>query len=142
MKLRLAAILLIAISVIGVGWFYVVNFKTPQSSSLGKQKNLVISQINVDQVDILNSSLQPDQKYIVVKGTTVDSCSQLSEPEIIMATQSSDIQIEIYAYKPTDAECNQEETLFEEEVVLDLSGYPTGEYTLDIVGYKKVFNHE
>jgi len=86
------------------------------SSSPNQADSPIISNVFVDELQVLKLETVPPQVNLVVRGRLTDSCSTIDQ--INQQRFGHAIDISITSYKPADAVCNPGEQPFEEYILL------------------------
>lgn len=118
------------IIIIYVGVFFAANGSRPHTE-LNQEGDLILISPQISNIELLENTLQPDFYIVVVTGNLPDNCMQLQLPTVEYNQQDT-FTIDLKAYKPDDAICLPETTEFTQDVELDLSQVPKGEYQIKI----------
>lgn len=109
------------------------------NTSIHPQDSLVVSNVFVDNVDILVMESFPVQVNAVVKGTFPDPCTRIDEIRKSFENDTNTFLIEINAAKPADTDCRRGIDTFEEVVELDVQNLVAGTYTVNVNGVEETF---
>lgn len=124
--------------VVGVGWYFLDRFSKVEPTTSLPVGDLVMTNIIVDQVDVLIMESYPVQIITEIKGRLPDPCSNMEQPEV--RREGNDFFIDIVVTKPSDSVCEQtQQAIFEEGVLLDVTNLKKGNYTVSVGGKKAEF---
>jgi inhibitor of cysteine peptidase len=115
--------------------------ETPASESTATPEvTLVGTTVFVQSVEVQGLDSDPLEVTALVRGQLPDACSFIEGYELEFKEQT--FKITMTGVRRPDARCAQMLTPFEQEVPLDVSGLPTGEYTVDVNGMTTQFDLE
>ena len=104
--------------------------------SLGA-RDLIISNVKVEQVEVLVMKSFPVQVNLVVKGKLGDPCSMLGAIE--KWREEETFYYLMRTMKPIDAKCELEEKKFEEIVEVNVEELEVGRYVVNVNGVEEGF---
>ena len=102
-----------------------------EASSESLTGEFITGKANVESVEILVLESFPVQVNVVARGHHPDGCTQISNAEQDSIGEFT-ISFTIFAVRPTDVDCTQENVPFEETFPLDVEGLPAGNYTVEV----------
>ncbi len=127
--------LIFFVGVVGVMMF---TFDGEESVSVGRRGDVVISNVEVSDVDLLVMESFPVQVNAVVKGQFFDSCSEFGE--VSEWRDGNVFGFVLNAQKPHDADCDEGlKQGFEEVIDVPVLGLEKGEYVVEVNGVREVF---
>lgn len=109
-------------------------------TSTSRQGDLVMTNVQVDNLDLLTNVVQPDLMILVVEGRLADSCSQLQSPQISLDEQIFNIQLK--AYKPDDAVCEEQPNRFKEDLQIETESLSSGDYLIKVNNQEIAFTKD
>lgn len=122
---------------LGLSFLVIYYFSYPKNLNYGSNAGdgLIVSNVNIDSIDLLHSSVQPGLYILVIKGMLPDSCSQIEDT--VISIKPNQIDVSLNAKKPSDSVCSTEEREFEISKELDFSNLPEGEYLIKVAEFEK-----
>ncbi|MEZ4711727.1 MAG: hypothetical protein R3A44_31335 [Caldilineaceae bacterium] len=110
---------------------------TPESVPADDALESTLRDALIRSIDVNVADASTDQVTVVVQGEFRNGCAQIDQ--ISQRMEGSTFIIEITTIQPADMMCTQALVPFEETVQLEVSGLPTGTYTVDVNGVTETF---
>jgi inhibitor of cysteine peptidase len=100
----------------------------------------LISQANVESVDVVLKESFPVQVDVIAKGNLPDGCTEIGDNTQQLVGSTFKINLEARKLKDGDIACTQALVPFEETIALEnVVGISAGDYTVEINGISKTF---
>lgn len=118
---RSASLLLIVVGILLVACTSVLNLVPDEATSGPKA---LVTNVSTETAD--------GDYYAVVAGEYPDTCSTTGDVE--QEVEGSTIKVTLYTTRTEDTDCEEVSTPFEDEILLDVSGLPAGQYGVEVNG--------
>ena len=118
---RSASLLLIVVGILLVACTSVLNLVPDEVTSGPKA---LVTNVSTETAD--------GDYYAVVAGEYPDTCSTTGDVE--QEVEGSTIKVTLYTTRTEDTDCEEVSTPFEDEILLDVSGLPAGQYGVEVNG--------
>ena len=99
--------------------------------------DMVVSEANVESVEIMILESFPVQVRVVAKGSHPDPCTTVKD--VTKERDGNTFTVTITAQREQGASCIQVIDPFEETIPLDVAGLPAGTYTVTVNGISEQF---
>jgi hypothetical protein len=96
-----------------------------------------LREAQVQSVAVQYSMAEPVQAWAIVRGNLNESCATLAEPQV--SYSSNTFQIKVLTSSPSDGDCIQVTTSFEQAIPLDITNLAQGNYTVIANGVTTAF---
>lgn len=118
---RSASLLLIVVGILSVACTSVLNV-VPDEAPSGPEA--FVTSVSTETAD--------SDYYAIVEGKYPDTCSTTGDVE--QEVEGSTIKVTLYTTRTEDTDCEEVSTPFEDEILLDVSGLPAGQYGVEVNG--------
>lgn len=113
---------------------FVYLFARPTKQRTTNSNELIQSNVVVEGVDPVISTIVPIEASLIVKGRLPNPCSQVGE--VIDLSADNKFEFIIRAHRPTDVECKQDNFTFEQIIPVDIASKSAGTYQVVVNGFE------